>query len=142
MRRTLLQICKRYGVATVSRNDKITGLFCRISSVLYGSFAKETYNFIDPINQSHPIYGCIRMYRGPLEMLDNVGRWHDSCLLLWRLLVCVANGFVPMHLASCQKRECSSLLVRESVCETLCQVCVTLRQRKKERERERACVCV
>ena len=42
-----------YGVATVSRIDKITGLFCRISSLLYGSFAKETYNLIDPTNQSH-----------------------------------------------------------------------------------------
>jgi len=27
----------------------------RISSLLQGSFAKETYNFIDPTNQSHPI---------------------------------------------------------------------------------------
>ena len=33
-----------YGVATVSRIDKIIGLFCRILSLLWGSFAKETYN--------------------------------------------------------------------------------------------------
>ena len=44
-----------YGVATVSRIDKITGLFCSILSLLQGSFAKETYNCIDPTNQSHPI---------------------------------------------------------------------------------------
>jgi len=44
-----------HGVATVSRIDKIIGLFCRILSLLYGSFAKETYNLIDPTNQSHPI---------------------------------------------------------------------------------------
>jgi len=31
------------------------GLFCRISSLLQGSFARETYNFIDPTNQSHAI---------------------------------------------------------------------------------------
>jgi len=37
-----------YGVATVSRIDKMIALVCRISSVLYGSFAKETYNLIDP----------------------------------------------------------------------------------------------
>jgi len=37
-----------YGVATVSRIDEIIGLFYRILSVLYGSFAKETYNLIDP----------------------------------------------------------------------------------------------
>ena len=44
-----------YAVATVSRIDQTTGLLCRISSVLQGSFAKETYHFIDPTNRSHPI---------------------------------------------------------------------------------------
>ena len=34
-----------YGVATISRLLKSTGLFCRISSLLQGSSAKETYNF-------------------------------------------------------------------------------------------------
>jgi len=42
-------------VATVSRIDKIIGLSCRILSLSLGSFAKETYNSIDPTNQSHPI---------------------------------------------------------------------------------------
>jgi len=45
----------RYGVATISRLLKIIGLFCRISSLLYGSFAKETYNFKEPTSRSHPI---------------------------------------------------------------------------------------
>ena len=31
------------------------GLFCRISSLLQASFAKETYNFKEPTNRSHPI---------------------------------------------------------------------------------------
>ena len=44
-----------YGVATVSRIDKIIGLFYRIASLLQGSFAKETYNLIDPTILSHPI---------------------------------------------------------------------------------------
>ena len=44
-----------YGVASVNRIDKIIGLFCKIISLLWGSFAKETYNFIDPTNRSHPI---------------------------------------------------------------------------------------
>jgi len=43
-----------YGVATVSRIHKITGLFCRMSSLLQGSFAKPTYNFFVPANHSHP----------------------------------------------------------------------------------------
>jgi len=46
-----------YGMATVSRIDQSIGLFCRISSLLKGSFRKETYNFIDPTNRSHNI--CI-----------------------------------------------------------------------------------
>ena len=28
----------------------IIGLFCRISSLFKGSFAKETYNFVEPTN--------------------------------------------------------------------------------------------
>jgi len=44
-----------YGVATVSRIDKITGLFCRISSLFKGSFSKETYILIDPTKQSQRI---------------------------------------------------------------------------------------
>jgi len=45
----------KYGVATISRLLKIIGLFCRISSLLQGSFTKETYNFKEPTNRSHPI---------------------------------------------------------------------------------------
>jgi len=33
----------------------IIGLFCRISSLLKGSFAKETYHFEEPTNRNHPI---------------------------------------------------------------------------------------
>jgi len=31
------------------------GLFCRIQSLLYGSFAKESYDFKESTNRSHPI---------------------------------------------------------------------------------------
>ena len=44
----------QYG-ATSSRLLKIIGLFCRISSFLYVSFANETYNFKEPASRSHPI---------------------------------------------------------------------------------------
>jgi len=37
-----------YWVATISRRLQIIGLFCRILSLLLGSFAKETYNFKEP----------------------------------------------------------------------------------------------
>jgi len=44
-----------YGVATITRLLKIVVLFCRESSLLHGFFAKETYDFKDPTNRSHPI---------------------------------------------------------------------------------------
>ena len=47
-----------YEVATISRLLKIIGLFCRISSLLQGSFAKETYNFKASTNRSHRIHIC------------------------------------------------------------------------------------
>jgi len=43
-----------YVVATISRLLKIIGLISRIWSLLEGSFAKETYNFKEPTNRSHP----------------------------------------------------------------------------------------
>jgi len=44
-----------YAVPTISRLLEIIGLFCRIQSLLWGSFAKETYNFKESANRSHPI---------------------------------------------------------------------------------------
>ena len=44
-----------YGVATLRRLFTIIGLFGRISSLLQGSFAKETYNFKEPTSHSYPI---------------------------------------------------------------------------------------
>jgi len=46
----VIRICA-YGVATMSRRLKI----CRMTSLLQGSFAKETCNFKEPTNRSHPI---------------------------------------------------------------------------------------
>ena len=39
----------------MSKPLKMIGLFCRISTLLQGSFAKETYDFKEPTNQRHPI---------------------------------------------------------------------------------------
>ena len=51
-----------YGLATIIRLLKIAGLFCRIQSLLQGSFAEETYNFKEPTNRSHPIVSVGRVY--------------------------------------------------------------------------------
>jgi len=42
-------------VATISSILQIIDLFRRILSPLQVSFAKETYNFKEPTNRSHPI---------------------------------------------------------------------------------------
>jgi len=45
----------QYGVALVSRIDKIIGLFCKRALQKSQYSAKETYNLIDPTIRSHPI---------------------------------------------------------------------------------------
>jgi len=45
-----------YGVATISRRLKITSLFCKRARLKRPYSAKETYNFEEPTNRSHPIY--------------------------------------------------------------------------------------
>ena len=45
----------RCKLATMNRLLKIISLFCRISSLLKGSSAKETYNLKKPTHRSHPI---------------------------------------------------------------------------------------
>ena len=63
-----------YGVDKISRLLKIICLFCRVQSFLQGSFAKETYNFEEPPNHSHPIcktgteHAFFRIYRAPLDV--------------------------------------------------------------------------
>jgi len=56
----------------ISRIDKIIGLFCRILSLLYGSFAKETYVFREPTNRSHPMSHFIMVIECLLKCDDIV----------------------------------------------------------------------
>ena len=83
-------------------------LFCRMSSLLQGSFAKETYDFKEPANRSHPICGlaemCVWLQREAA---------HDACM---HLCVCVCMRVYE------RERE------RESVCVCVCVcVCVYVR---------------
>ena len=43
------------GVATISRLLKITGLSCQRALEKRGYSAKETYDYKEPTNRSHPI---------------------------------------------------------------------------------------
>ena len=53
-RKSKSSVC-RYGVALVSRIDEIIGLFCKRALQKKQYSAKETFNFIDPTDRSHPI---------------------------------------------------------------------------------------
>jgi len=96
-----------YGVAMVSRIDKILCLFCRISSLLQGSFATETCNFIDPTNQSHPIghfppkscnvlrcvvvcCGVLHMYRYMYREWKTETRFKSSAITWLHMKQCIA----------------------------------------------------
>ena len=63
---TMLQ-CERhdafsYGVATISRLLKSTGLFCKRAPYKRRYSAKETYNFKAPTHRSHPIWNMNLSY--------------------------------------------------------------------------------
>jgi len=82
----------------VSRIDQIWGLFCRILSLLYGSFAKETYYlthvnewYDDLLHEHHPatlspgacihvcIYVCMDKYiHVDIENMENIV-WQVPC---------------------------------------------------------------
>jgi len=106
-----------YGVATISRLLKIIGLFCRISSLLYGSFSKETYNFKEPTSRSHPILGrrgdslSVHFSRThntqptqhthtthTLQMLNEHGiQRHESGVLCVCVCVCATQRELPLE---------------------------------------------
>jgi len=77
-----------YGVATINRLPKIIGPFCRISSLLWGSFAKETNIFQEPTNRSHPITVTLKAFmEKACNICCNVFRCVATCHFL---LQCVA----------------------------------------------------
>jgi len=113
--RVLFVACvRRYGVATISRFHKITGLFCKISSLLLGSFAKETCNFKESTNGSHPIAVCILSeLAGCCKVLQGVAACCSAlqCVAVWcRVLQCAAHkdtesitNFQRFHLHKTQR---------------------------------------
>jgi len=70
-----------YGVATISRLLKITGLFCKraLSKRLYS--AKETYNFKEPTNRSHPIPRDLNALEGQECTKEPTNRSHP--IFIW-----------------------------------------------------------
>jgi len=58
-------------------------LFCRISFLLYVSFAKETYNFIDPTDRSHPLLTLCDSCLTPRSHLLYLRSHFFNSLLAW-----------------------------------------------------------
>ena len=94
-----------YGVATISRLLKIIGLLCRICSLLYGSFAKETYNFKEPTNRIHIIvYICV--YTGCIQQKNM--EWQRLVRLKKKLpgLICKRSQILDFMLLFCKRDLC------------------------------------
>jgi len=86
-------------------------LFCRILSLSQGSFAKETYNLIDPTNQSHPIPALGRFIHIAAAKIFTCVTWltrtrHDSFLCVISLIrnhsfvMCLSLAFLQSLSAS------------------------------------------
>jgi len=71
----------------MSRLLKMIGLFCRILSLLWVSFAKETYHFKEPTNRSHPI--CKAVCCSMLQCVTVCCSVSIKVCLAHRLLQCV-----------------------------------------------------
>jgi len=77
-----------YGMAMISRLLKVIGLFCRISSLLYGSFAKETYHFEEPTSRSHPIHIYVSTWISDLI--------HGTCIYIY---ICRVDGYICWYMS-------------------------------------------
>ena len=96
-----------YGVATFSRLLKIIGLFCRILSLLWGSFAKETYNFKELTNRSHPIhtyvyymqvYICVNLHVNTHTHIRIQAYTHtNTCVNLYRYTMYTDTQCIEIH---------------------------------------------
>jgi len=102
----------RYRVATSSRILKMISLFCRISSLLQGSFAKETCNFKEPTNRSHPIAEVVDcshtlwrdvLYSNHLEHMSVLHGATVCCSVLQCVAVCCRALQCAAVLSSCTR---------------------------------------
>ena len=124
---TTIMSIYHYGVATISRLLKIKGLFCRISSVLWGSFAKETCDFKEPTDRSHHIVNwyiiCVNKKSGEhspllLCLASTCSSWHTNLCMLFvphkaftkypknetHMYMCVCYSFLTECLQNRQKQ--------------------------------------
>ena len=128
-------------MATISRLLQITCLFCRIQSLLQGSFAQETYNSMEPTNRSPPIRHLVTLRcrslsaKEPLILGLFCGKWplkirhpmtlrHPVCM--WQSIFCREKEILPLlEWVSFDIRVCCSVLQCVAVCCSVLQ-CVAV----------------
>jgi len=104
----IISVC--YGVATISRLLKFIGLFCKRALWKRRYSAKETYNFKEPTNRSHPIWlirSCVSWLIWPIS--DKVViRSHRILRLFLKTFSWCNECFTSHHL-------CVSWLIRSYI---------------------------
>jgi len=85
----------------ISRLLQIICLFCRILSLLYGTFAKETCIFKEPTNRSHPYLFAHDCSRDEI-WLTHVSDMTHSCLWPYTFKdICPRDVYVSMRISVC-----------------------------------------
>ena len=82
IRTKMLSVRIRYGVATISRLLKIIGLFCNRALQKRPMLCKETYNFKEPTNRSHPIDRTF-VKRNRAIPLVRIAKWRMNNWLIY-----------------------------------------------------------
>jgi len=72
---TMNESCHTYGVVMTSRLLTILGLFCKRALQKRRDSAKETYNFKEPTNRSHPIPAQAHVTHRVIRH-DTFNEWH------------------------------------------------------------------
>ena len=86
-----------YGVATLSRIDKMIGLFCKRALYKRRYSAKETCHFIDPTDRSHPIVQvaiCIPMF----VSLTQVSNMYKNVHIFFCVFLACENPVVCIYI--------------------------------------------
>jgi len=91
-----------YGVASISRLLKIIRLFCKRALWNRRYSAKETYNFKEPTNRSHPVWSICVMNMSHHIKMSSTCVWvgdidRMTLILIWS--ICVINLYLHVHIS-------------------------------------------
>ena len=103
---TIFSTNRRYGVATISRLQKIIRLFCKRALSKRRYSAKETYNFKEPTNRRHPI-------RCPDAIVVKTATWWRPCMIMYIHTAINQSAKEPITSA---KEPCTSANQMEEQC--------------------------